>query len=147
MLQLTLKNGGNIEVSSQYLLSGENNHLFVQIDCFLSLVKMYWPMRFWLLWAFWMLIFYPWANQISSWMGCVLFRFLWKGWMFNLPIGKKWTQSRSTTTANRWYWKFFAKWHLQWCLVLCSKKEWNLSDFHNLWKYALALPRQIMGKN
>ena len=50
--------------------------------------------------------------------------YLWKGCMFNLPISIKWTQNSSTTTTNRWVLKvFFAKWHLQWCLVLCSKKD------------------------
>ena len=30
-----------------------------------------------------------------------------KGWIFYLPIGKKWTSSRSTTISDRWYRKFF----------------------------------------
>ena len=30
-----------------------------------------------------------------------------KGWIFYLPMGKKWTLSRSTTIPDRWYQKFF----------------------------------------
>ena len=30
-----------------------------------------------------------------------------KGWMFYLPMIKKWTLSRSTTITDRWYRKFF----------------------------------------
>ena len=33
--------------------------------------------------------------------------YLWRGWIFYLSMGKKWTPSRSTTTPDRWYQKFF----------------------------------------
>ena len=47
------------------------------------------------------------ARQIwAEWAVC-LSSYLWKGWMVFLPRGKNWTSSRSTTTPDRWYWKFF----------------------------------------
>ena len=33
--------------------------------------------------------------------------YLWRGWIFYLSMGKKWTPSRSTRTPDRWYQKFF----------------------------------------
>ena len=42
----------------------------------------------------------------AEWAVC-LDSYLWKGWMFYLLIGKKLTSSRSTTTPDRWYQKFF----------------------------------------
>ena len=42
----------------------------------------------------------------AEWAVC-LDSYLWKGWMFYLSIGKKLTSSRSTTTPDRWYQKFF----------------------------------------
>ena len=56
----------------------------------------------------------------AEWAVC-LDSYLWKGWMFYLSIGKKLTSSRSTTTPDRWYQKFFfflADWHFQWCVAL-----------------------------
>ena len=49
--------------------------------------------------------------------------YLWRGWMFYLAMGKKWSPSGSTTTPDRWYQKFFflANWHFQWC-VECQDK-------------------------
>ena len=77
-----------------------------------------------LLWTYWRFDFYPWAKKPSSlFRGPVVYRqngppkkaewavclssYLWKGWMVFLPRGKNWTSSRSTTTPDRWYWKFF----------------------------------------
>ena len=74
-----------------------------------------------------------------------------KGWMFYLPMGKKWTPSRSTTIPDRWYQKFFFFWptgtsNNVWkrplaCLIsigLVRIFYWEFSDFfvtHNLNKY------------
>ena len=58
------------------------------------------------------------ARQIwAEWAVC-LSSYLWKGWMVFFPRGKNWTSSRSTTTPDRWYWKFFflANWYFQWCV-------------------------------
>ena len=42
----------------------------------------------------------------AEWAVC-LNSYLWKGWMFYLSMGKKWTTSGSTTIPYRWYRKFF----------------------------------------
>ena len=74
------------------------------------------------------------ARQIwAEWAVC-LSSYLWKGWMVFLPRGKNWTSSRSTTTPDRWYWKFFflANWHFQWCVgnkLLISLTEFSCKDF------------------
>ena len=58
------------------------------------------------------------AHQIwAEWAVC-LSSYLWIGWMVFLPRGKNWTSSRSTTTQDRWYWKFFffGQLDFQWCV-------------------------------
>ena len=69
----------------------------------------------------------------AEWAVC-LNRYLWKGWMFYLSMGKKWISSGSTTIPDRWYWKFFflANWHFQWCVgnkLLISLTEFSCKDF------------------
>ena len=67
------------------------------------------------------------ARQIwAEWAVC-LSSYLWKGWMVFLPRGKNWTSSRSTTTPDRWYWKFFFSGQLvlpMMCVIaFCSTKN------------------------
>ena len=44
----------------------------------------------------------------AKWSATVcLDSYLWRGWIFDLSMGKKWSPSRSTTTPDKWYRKFF----------------------------------------
>ena len=58
------------------------------------------------------------CQRWADWAVC-LNSYLWRGLMFYLAMGKKWSPSRSTTTPDRWYQKFFflANWHFQWCVL------------------------------
>ena len=76
------------------------------------------------LWIYWRLIFYLSTNKTSSLfrdscqdtqpiqpifgrLFCLCTTGPQKGWMFYLLMGKKWISSRSWTTPDRWYSKFF----------------------------------------
>ena len=49
-----------------------------------------------------------------------------KGWIFYLPMCKKWTPSRSTTIPGRWYQKFFIFGQLA-LPMMCGRQSKNLS--------------------
>ena len=67
------------------------------------------------------------ARQIwAEWAVC-LSSYLWKGWMVFLPRGKNWTSSRSTTTPDRWYQKFFFFGQLT-LPMMCDLCNWLKSD-------------------
>ena len=68
------------------------------------------------------------ARQIwAEWAVC-LSSYLWKGWMVFLPRGKNWTSSRSTTTPDRWYWKFFFSGQLV-LPMMCVRAYWPVLLF------------------
>ena len=64
----------------------------------------------------------------AEWAVC-LDSYLWKGWMFYLLIGKKLTSSRSTTTPDRWYQKFFLFGRLALPMMCRRTVNWLLSIF------------------
>ena len=77
------------------------------------------------------------ARQIwAEWAVC-LSSYLWKGWMVFLPRGKNWTSSRSTTTPDRWYWKFFFFGQLVLPMMCAIKVAFSIKDF---WDHSPLLP-------
>ena len=78
----------------------------------------------------------PFGPYLADYFACVP-PALKKGWMFYLPIGKKWIPSRSSTTPDRWYWKFFIFGQLRLSLLHIKVPNCRLPKIHVGTKFML----------